>query len=135
MSAARQTAKRQIGPALEAMNGFMRWLIPTLEKFPRTQKFLLGDRMQSAALDVLERLIEATYDRDRAQALRAANLGIEKLRHLIRLAFDLHYLDERRYEYAARELDAIGRQIGAWKKSHEAHAGANSGLCAPTAAG
>ena len=118
MSSTRETPKRQIGPALEAMNGFVRWLIPTLEKFPRTQKFLLGDRMQSAALDVLERLIEATYDRDRTNALRAANLGVEKLRHLIRLAFDLRYLDERRYEYAARELDAIGRRIGQWTKVH-----------------
>ena len=104
------------------MNGFLRWLIPTVEKFPRTQKFLLGDRIQAAALDVLERLIEATYDRDRAGSLRAANLGVEKLRHLIRLAFDLKHLDERRYEYAARDLDGIGRQIGAWRKTHVAHA-------------
>ena len=116
------TPQRIVGPALEAMNGFIRWLIPTVEKFPRTQKFLLGDRIQSQALDILERLIEATYDRDRAASLRAANLGVEKLRHLIRLAFDLRHLDERRYEYAARDLDAIGRQIGAWRKTHGAHA-------------
>ena len=77
MSALRETSKRQVGPALEAMNGFVRWLIPTVEKFPRAQKFLLGDRIQSSALDVLERLIEATYDRDRATSLRAANLGVE----------------------------------------------------------
>jgi hypothetical protein len=30
------------------------WLIPTLEKFPRSQKFLLDDRIQTAALNVLE---------------------------------------------------------------------------------
>ena len=111
-------AKRAVGPALEAMNVFLRWLIPTVEKFPRSQKFLLGDRIQSSALDILERLIEATYDRDRAGSLKAANLGIEKLRHLIRLAFDLKHLDERRYENAARELDVVGRLIGAWRKSH-----------------
>jgi hypothetical protein len=117
-----ETAQRTVGPALEAMNGFLRWLIPTVEKFPRTQKFLLGDRIQSSALDVLERLIEATYDRDRAAALRAANLGVEKLRHLMRLAFDLKHLDERRYKCAARDLDAVGRLIGAWRKLHGAHA-------------
>jgi hypothetical protein len=27
---------------------------PAVEKFPRTQKFLLGDRIQTTALDVLE---------------------------------------------------------------------------------
>jgi hypothetical protein len=117
-----ETAQRTVGPALEGMNRFLRWLIPTVEKFPRARKFLLGDRIQAAALDVLERLIEATYDRDRGAALRAANLGVEKLRHLIRLAFYLKHLDERRYECAARDLDAVGRQIGAWRKLHGAHA-------------
>jgi hypothetical protein len=53
-----ETAQRTVGPALEAMNGFLRWLIPTVEKFPRAQKFLLGDRIQSTAPDRLERLIE-----------------------------------------------------------------------------
>ena len=36
-------ANRQSGPALEAMHQFILWLIPTVEKFPRSQKFLLGD--------------------------------------------------------------------------------------------
>jgi hypothetical protein len=70
----------------------------------------------ATALDALERLIEATYDRDRQKPLAAANLAIEKLRHLFRLAFTLHCLDERRYEHAAGQLDEIGRMIGGWKK-------------------
>ncbi len=56
---------RRTGPALEAMYRFVLWLVPTVEKFPRSQKFLLGDRLQTTALDVLERLVEATYSRDR----------------------------------------------------------------------
>ena len=71
------------------MYRFMIWLIPTVEKFPRSQKFLLGDRIQSTALDVLERLIEATYTKARRSALLAANLGLEKLRFLFRLACEL----------------------------------------------
>ena len=35
-----------------------------------------GDRLQATALDVLERLVEATYTRDRRRHLTAANLGI-----------------------------------------------------------
>ena len=53
------TAQRT-GPALEAMYRFVLWLVPTVERFPRSQKFLLGDRLQATALDVLERLIDAT---------------------------------------------------------------------------
>jgi len=36
---------RQTGPALEAHFQFLLWLVPTVEKFPRSQKFLLGDRI------------------------------------------------------------------------------------------
>ena len=71
------------------MYRFVLWLVPTVEKFPRRQRFLLGDRLQATARDVLERLVEATYTRDRRRHLDAANLGIEKLRFLFRLAQDL----------------------------------------------
>jgi hypothetical protein len=47
------------------------------------------DRMQSTAGDVLERLIEGTYTRARQNPLLHANLGIEKLRFLFRLATDM----------------------------------------------
>jgi predicted kinase len=102
------------------MYRFMLWLVPTVDKFPRSQKFLLGDRIQATALDVLERLIEATFTRARAALLAAANLGIEKLRLLFRLAHDLKFLDMRRFEHAARQLDEIGRMVGGWRKASDA---------------
>jgi hypothetical protein len=111
---------RKTGAAVEAHFQFLMWLVPAIEKFPRTQKFLLGDRIQTTALDVLECLIEATYTRDRKGQLARANLGIEKLRFFFRLAVELHYLDRRRYQHAARTLDEIGRLIGGWAKAHAA---------------
>ncbi|MEM1346000.1 MAG: diversity-generating retroelement protein Avd [Pseudomonadota bacterium] len=99
------------------MYRFLLWLIPTVEKFPRTQKFLLGDRIQATALDVLERLAEVTYTRERRRLLHSANLGLQKLRLLLRLAHDLRHLDPRRYEHAARQIDEIGRLVGGWLKA------------------
>jgi hypothetical protein len=113
-------AARKTGPALEAMFRFTVWLIPTLDKFPRSQRFLLGDRIQATALDVLERLIEATYSKARERALGEANLGLEKLRFLFRICVELHYLDSRRYEHAARTVDEIGRLVGGWIKATRA---------------
>ena len=115
---------RQTGPALEAHRQFLKWLVPTVEKFPRSQKFMLGDRIQGTALDVLEALIEATYTRDRRAHLARANLGLEKLRHFFRLAVELDFLDGRRYEHAARTLDEVGRLVGAWAKANAAHTSA-----------
>ena len=62
---ARQGTARAGGPALEAMYQLLLWLIPTLEKLPRSQKFLLGDRLQMEAQGVLDSLICATYTCER----------------------------------------------------------------------
>ncbi len=50
-----------------------------MEKFPKSQKFLLGDRMQTLALDVQESLIEATYTKNPAPHLLAnlTNVGVD----------------------------------------------------------
>ena len=114
---------RETGHALELHYRFILWLVPTLDRFPRAQRFLLGDRIQGTALDVLESLVEATYTSRRAVHLARANLSIEKLRFLLRLAHDLRHLDRRRYEFAARCLDETGRKIGAWRKAHRARKG------------
>ena len=82
---------RATGPALEAMYRVLLWLIPTVEKFPRKQKFVLGDRIESTALDVLESLIGATYTKARGKMLADANLGLERLR----LSFASHLIDAR----------------------------------------
>ncbi len=105
---------------MEAHYRFLLWLVPTLERLPRSQKFLLGDRIQGTALDVLDSLIDAIYTRRRGDHLANANLGLERLRYLLRLAHDLRYLDQRRYEHAARAVDATGRRVGAWRKVHSA---------------
>ncbi len=41
---------RKTGIALEKTYQFLLWLIPTVEKFPKSQRFLLGDYIQSTEL-------------------------------------------------------------------------------------
>ena len=111
----------QVQPSRPIFN-FCNGLCQRSKSFPRDQKFLLGDRMQKTALDVLEALIEATYTRERRAHLARANLGLEKLRFFFRLAVEMQYLDKHRYEHAARSLDETGRLIGGWAKADAAHA-------------
>jgi hypothetical protein len=99
------------------MYQFVLWLIPAVEKFPRSQNFLLGDRMQATALDGLERLIEATYPKSREGELNRVNLALEKLRFMFRLAYDLKFMDLKRFEHAARNLDEVGPH-GGWMATH-----------------
>ena len=110
----------RVGPALEKAYQFVRWFIPTLDKFPRSQRFVLGDRIENTALTVLEGLIEATSSKQVETILRGVNLALEKLRFLIRLSKDLRYLDLKRYEFGAREIDEIGRLVGGWLRTARA---------------
>ena len=93
---------------------FATWLIPVLEGFPRSQRFLLGDRLQGNTLDIIEGLVEAGYQKQPQDTLRRVNVLLEKQRVLFRLAYNLRFLDVRRYELAARKLDEIGEKVGAW---------------------
>ena len=68
----------------------------------------------------IERRIVAAYSRAREQQLAGANLGLEKLRFLLRTCMGLRYLDPRRYEHAARSVGEVGRLVGGWIKANRA---------------
>ena len=96
------------------------YLVPQLVKFPRAQKFVLADRIQNKLTDILEMLIRAYYlprGEAKSAALQKVNLELEVLRHLVRLAKDLHCLDLHRYELVQQQIHEIGLQNGAWLKS------------------
>ena len=97
----------------------MLWVIPQLDKFPRTRRFTLGERLESGLLEVLELLTEAAYTRSKEAALRRANLRLEVVRHLWRLAHELEATATRQYEHGAKLIDELGRQIGGWLRSRE----------------
>jgi hypothetical protein len=97
------------------------WLIPQLEKFPKSQRYLLGDRIETRLLDVMDLLVRAAYTRNKTQFLRDANLTIEQLRYLVRLVKDLRYLSLKGYEFVSKNLNEIGAEIGGWLKFHLHH--------------
>lgn len=102
------------GVALEKSMLYITWLIPVLEQFPRSQRFLLGDRLQGLALDTVEALVEATYTKAPVEPLRRVNVKLEQQRLMVRLAYNLRLLSVDRYEHACRKLDDIGRGVGGW---------------------
>jgi len=92
------------------------WLLPRMAEFPKDQRFLLADRIEHTLLDVLERLIEAVYRKDKIPLLRQANLGLEKARFLMRMAKDMKYISLSRHTFFCKSTDEIGRMIGGWVK-------------------
>ena len=95
------------------------WLIPKAGRFPRTQRFTIGDRIIDNSLDLLEALTAAAYatNAERATLLGQANQRINGLRYLLRLAKDLRLMNTEAYGHGAELLDEVGRMLGGWRRS------------------
>jgi hypothetical protein len=106
--------------AVQSCHELLLWLIPQLDKFPRVRRFTLGERLEAGLLEVLELLVEAAYRRQKEAPLRRANLRLEVVRHVWRLAHELKVIATRQYEHGARLIDDLGRQIGGWLRSQTA---------------
>ena len=64
------------------------WTCNHTSKFPRNHRFVLGERIERNAYDLLETLLRAKYSPQRQPLLQQANLMLEILRFQIRLAKD-----------------------------------------------
>ena len=102
---------------LTKLQDLLVYLIPQLNKFPRDQKFVLGDRIETKLLDVQEDCLRAYYSRDKRGHLLEANLQLEVARHLVRLANALKLFSNHTYGVLAEKMDEVGRMIGGWLKS------------------
>lgn len=98
---------------------FTEWLLVTTGKFPRQARFSFAQRIEGLALDVVEDLVEARYSRDKRAILKRANLRLEKMRVLLRLSHNLHFVSHQSYEHAAKNINEVGRMLGGWSKQQE----------------
>ena len=96
------------------------WLIPKVEKFPKSHRFTIGEPMVRASIELLLHLVDATYQTRNAAALGAAVREVNRVPYLVRLAKDLRLINIDSYEFAAKAIDEIGRMAGGWLKSTRA---------------
>jgi len=109
---------RQGAPQIiTSMYDLLLYLVPQVSKFPKSQRYLLGERLESACFDVLELLISATYSQEKMQVLNKANIRLEQARYYVRLCKDLKLLSLHRYEVVSKKVNDVGVQLGGWLKS------------------
>jgi hypothetical protein len=97
--------------AVTKLYDFLLWMIPKIKKFLRSQKFVIGDRIENMMLDILELLIKVAYSKNKHTVLKAANFKLEQLRYLIRLSKALKLINLKGYEFCAG-LVALRRTSG-----------------------
>lgn len=103
-------------PIFEKTYQITRWLYPTINKFPKSQRFVLGQQIENTALSVLMGIIAANSERDKVPYLKRVSTSLDTLRILIRLAKDLGFISVRQYAFAAERVNEIGKMLGGWMK-------------------
>lgn len=98
---------------------FITWLMPVTARFPRTQRFTIAGRLNNAALDFQERIIEANALRGakRAEKLRLADTELLKVRLYLRLSLRWEWLKPNQYQHASEMVAEMGRLLGGWLKT------------------
>jgi len=105
---------------------FLLWLIPLTLKFPKSQRFLLAERLSKMALDFYELILDAVLEPGReGECLDAADRLLTKIRLYVRLSHDLHCISIGQFEHASRLVDELGRLIGGWKRKRARKDGVN----------
>jgi hypothetical protein len=98
------------------MYDFILYLVPQVAKFPRSERYLLGERLEHAVFDVFESLLSASYSREKIVPLQHANIKLEQARYYVRLCKDLRFVSLHRYEVISKMMNEIGVQLGGWLK-------------------
>lgn len=98
---------------------FITWLIPQTERFPRSQRFIVTQRLQQAALGFQELLVEANAQRGprRAEKLRAADAELRKVRLYLRLCEKWEWISPGQFRHVSAMVAEIGRLLGGWQKT------------------
>ena len=84
----------------------VKWVYPTVNKFPREQRLMLSQRIEVTTIRILEMVIDMSGKDTREYRKKILN-ETHKLQILFRVSKDLAYLDTNKYEFASSLLTEI----------------------------
>lgn len=90
-------------------------------RLPRQHRSVLARHLQESAFDLLTAVTLALQFRERRGVrLHEADEALARLRLSIRLGRDATVISERAAQALIARLDAIGRQLGGWRRQEAA---------------
>lgn len=95
------------------------WFLPLSESFPRSQRFVVTQRLQNAVLKFQELIIEANAVRgtNRTEKLRDADTELRKVRLYLRLCEKWEWISVGQYRHVSQMVAEIGKLLGGWLKT------------------
>ena len=88
-------------------------------KFPREEKYRLGDQLRRSASSVPTNIVEGSsraHKKEFAQFLNLARGSLAETKYHLLLAKDLNYLEEEMYQELQRDCEKVGRMLFGLRK-------------------
>jgi len=97
---------------------FLLWLYPLINRIPKSHRLILGRSMEEEGIKILLLSIEANKLKDNSRKIIQQQMSdeLDKLRILIRLTKDLHFMSIAQYQHAAEKINEIGKILYGWMK-------------------
>jgi len=77
----------------------------------------MAKRIEDAIIGLYDNLVYAIkLPAQKSEFLSQADADLERLKHYLRLCKDIELINLRQYEYAAGEMNEIGKMLGGWLK-------------------
>lgn len=88
------------------------------DNIPKKSRYTLGDKIDTRFLQVLEFLNTASYQPiiEKLRTLERTITGIDTLKFLLRIGWEVHAIDTKKYTALSEGVQEIGRQVGSWHK-------------------
>lgn len=98
---------------------FLEWLFGKISRFPKTQKFILGEEIGKLSLKILADLILIQYSShsERQKILKELNLNLEIFRSLMYLAYKMGLIGGKGFLFQEGKINEIGRMAYGLVKS------------------
>lgn len=90
-----------------------------VKKYPKGDRYSLGEKTQQKVLDLLEAITKAGHAKKewKAAILDQAIAASDLVKVFIRLGYDTTCLNQKQYIALEERLQEIGRMLGGWKRS------------------
>lgn len=94
------------------------WSYPVINQFPKTQRFVLGQQIESTLVIILKKMIHANKERGekRMEIIKEISVNIDEIFILFRLAKDLRMISVKKYGISAEKINEVAKLLGGWQK-------------------
>lgn len=105
-------------PVVQRVYDFYKHFHPLVLKFPKTERYSLGQIIQNEALLLLKLSVKAgtASGTTKYEQVRQASVQLDCLKLLVRLAYETKSLSQKDYINLEEQLQEAGKMFGGWTR-------------------